>query len=181
MLYCFFNGLNVNKSLFPLEPSAPPANVRGHNTSSTSVLVEWNDVPAADQNGIILCYTITYESQTENHNGKETVYYPTLQTELTGLNEYVNYSITVFASTVKGNGPTSSPIFVITDEDSKYSFYISNFTYCCGLNFLDQWRYCWLSSGSLPSDIQNRARQVSSRGENFSAKQNLPKGSVLGH
>ena len=58
---------------------------------------------------------------------------------------------------------------------------ISNFTYCCGLNFLEQWRYCWLSSGSLPSDIQNRARQVSSRGENFSAKQNLPKGSVLGH
>ena len=58
---------------------------------------------------------------------------------------------------------------------------ISNFTYCCGLNFLEQWRYCWLSSGSLPSDIQNRARQVSSRGENFSAKQTLPKGSVLGH
>ena len=57
----------------------------------------------------------------------------------------------------------------------------SNFAYCCGLNFLEQWRYCWLSSGSLSSDIQNRARQVSSRGENFSAKQNLPKGIVLGH
>ena len=63
----------------------------------------------------------------------------------------------------------------------KNIMHVSNFTYCCGLNFLEQWRYCWLSSGSLPSDIQNRARQVSSRGENFSAKQNLPQGSVLGH
>ena len=99
-------------------------NVTGHNTSSTSILVEWNDVPADDQNGIITSYTITYESQTENHNGNKTVNYPARQTNLTGLKEYVNYNITVFASTVEGDGPASSPIFVIrTDQDSKYSFY----------------------------------------------------------
>ena len=33
--------------LFILEPSAPPANIRGHNTSSTSIFVTWDDVPAA--------------------------------------------------------------------------------------------------------------------------------------
>ena len=79
----------------------------------------WDDVPAADQNGIILSYTITYESLTENHNGNVTVNYTDHQTNLTGLREYVNYSITVFASTVKGDGPASNPIIVVTDQDSK--------------------------------------------------------------
>ena len=38
---------------------------------------------------------------------------------LKGLEEYTNYSILVFASTVKGDGNASDPIIVITDEDSK--------------------------------------------------------------
>ena len=104
---------------FTSAPAAAPENVRGHNSSSTSILVMWDDVPAADQNGIILTYTITYESLTENHTGNVTVNYPHRQGNLTGLREFVNYSITVFASTVKGDGPPSNPIFVITDQDSK--------------------------------------------------------------
>ena len=93
--------------------------MRGHNSSSTSILVKWDEVPVADQNGIIETYTITYESLTENHNGNVTVNYPDHQTNLTGLREYVNYSISVFASTVKGDGPASNPVIVTTDEDSK--------------------------------------------------------------
>ena len=100
-------------------PTAPPENLQGHNISSTSILVKWYEVPAADQNGIILTYTITYESLTENHNGNVTVNYPDRQTNLTGLREYVNYSITVLASTVKGDGPGSDNITVITDQDGK--------------------------------------------------------------
>ena len=83
----------------------------------------WDDVPADAQNGIITSYTITYHSLTQNHNDSKTVDYPVKQTQLTGLKEYVDYRITVFASTVKGNGPASSPIIVITDQDSKYSFF----------------------------------------------------------
>ncbi|XP_078352756.1 protein sidekick-1-like [Oculina patagonica] len=103
--------------MLSIQPTAAPENVRGHNSSSTSVLVTWDDVPAADQNGIILTYTITYESLTEGHRGNVTVDYPARQTTLTGLREYNNYSITVLASTVKGDGPASSPIIVITDQD----------------------------------------------------------------
>ena len=43
-----------------------------------------------------------------------------MRATLTGLSEYTNYSITVFASTAKGNGNISAPIIVITDEDSKF-------------------------------------------------------------
>ena len=80
----------------------------------------WNEVPADKQNGIITGYTITYQSQTENDNGNVEVNGSVRQTELTNLKEYVNYNITVFASTVKGDGPASDPVIVVrTDQDSK--------------------------------------------------------------
>ena len=79
----------------------------------------WNDVPAAEQNGIITGYTITYKSQTENDNGNVQVSGSVRETQLTNLKEYVNYNITVYASTVKGDGPASDPTVVRTDQDSK--------------------------------------------------------------
>ena len=118
---CSYHCLFYFYTSFTSEPLAPPANVRGHNTSSTSILVEWDDVPAADQNGIILSYTITYQSVTQNHNSEVTVNYAERQANLTGLKKYLNYSITVFASTVIGDGPASKPVFVITEQDSKCS------------------------------------------------------------
>ena len=80
----------------------------------------WNEVPADKQNGIITGYTITYQSQTENDNGRVLVGANDRQKNLTGLKEYVNYNIAVSASTVKGNGPASDPVIVVrTDQDSK--------------------------------------------------------------
>ena len=105
------------------EPGAPPENVTGQNSSSTSISVMWDEVPADLQNGIITGYNITYKSQTENDYGSVQVNGSVLQTELTNLKEYVNYNITVSASTVKGDGPASVPIVVRTDQDSKLSSY----------------------------------------------------------
>ena len=93
--------------------------MRGENSSSTSILVMWDEVPADQQNGIITSYTITYLSQTENDNGSVQVNTLARQTELTNLKEYVNYNITVFASTDKGDGPGSDLIVVRTEQDSK--------------------------------------------------------------
>ena len=99
--------------------------MRGQNSSSTSILVTWNEVPTVEQNGIITGYNITYKSQTENDNGSVQVNGYVRQTESTNLKVYVNYNITVFASTVKGDGPASDPIVVRTDQDSKYIFLLS--------------------------------------------------------
>ena len=79
----------------------------------------WDKVPADQQNGIITGYTITYQSQTENDNGIVVAGPDERQTNLTNLKEYVIYNITVFASTVKGDGPATAPIVVRTDQDSK--------------------------------------------------------------
>ena len=75
-------------------------------------------MPAELRNGIITVYTITYQSQTENDNGIVPAGPNDRQANLTGLKEFVNYTISVFASTVKGIGPPSV-LVVRTDQDSK--------------------------------------------------------------
>ena len=71
------------------------------------------------RNGIITGYTITYQSQTENDNGIVPAGPNDRQANLTGLKEFVNYTISVFAYTVKGIGPPSV-LVVRTDQDSKW-------------------------------------------------------------
>ena len=104
-----------------IEPSAPPVNVQGHNTSSTSIWVNWDTVPVADQNGIILSYTVTYTAFAGGIPRTVVVSAPTTHVTLRSLEEYITYSILVFASTVRGDGNASDPIIVTTDEDSKLS------------------------------------------------------------
>ena len=88
--------------------------------NSTSILVSWGQVPLLDQNGVILSYTVTYTSSRSGSAQTKNVTAPANQTTLTALNEHTDYSITVFASTSKGGGTESTPIVIITDEDSKF-------------------------------------------------------------
>ena len=81
--------------------------------------MRWGIVPAADQNGIILSYTVTYKVFPGRSPQTMVVNASMTEATLRGLNEYTNYSITVFASTIKGEGNVSEPIIVATDEDSK--------------------------------------------------------------
>ena len=104
-----------------VEPDGAPQNVNGHNSSSTSIRVSWDKVPDEQQNGVILSYNITYQSLTESDSGNVQVRGnpPLREKEITDLKEYVAYNITVFASTVKGDGPHSTAIVVRTDQDSE--------------------------------------------------------------
>ena len=111
----------INAILWLVEPSASPANIQGHTTSSTSIWVDWDIVPVADQNGIVLTYTVTYMALPDKTPRSIVLIAAITQANLTGLMKYRNYSITVFASTAKGDGNVSEPIIVITDEDSKFS------------------------------------------------------------
>ena len=83
-------------------------------------MVQWGEVPADDQNGVVLSYTVTYRALPNGIQLRKNVTPPTTQATLTDLNEYTNYSIIVFSSTAKGAGNVSAPIMVITDEDSKF-------------------------------------------------------------
>lgn len=90
--------------------------MKAYNTGPTSTSISWEPVRVNLQNGIIIGYTITYQSLTDS--GVVQVGPNDRQTNITGLEEFVEYNISVFASTVKGNG---TPFFLIvkTDQDSK--------------------------------------------------------------
>ena len=116
------HALNLKFQFFSV-PSAPPTSVQGFNTSATSIFVSWGEVPLSDQNGVILSYTVTYEALPPLPGSKltKTVSAPNTSITLKDLNEFTDYNITVFASTVKGGGTISTPFIVRTDEDSKYT------------------------------------------------------------
>ena len=100
-------------------PGAAPQNVRGHNTSSTSILVTWDEVPADKRHGNIHNYTVIYKEKEGGAEVKKVVDSPTRKYELKQLKNYTDYSIQVLATTVKGDGPCSAAIIVRTDENGK--------------------------------------------------------------
>ena len=110
--------LSFKVILILLEPSAAPQNVQGRPTSPTEILVKWDEVPEDKQNGEILQYTILYR---KTEGGEQKISQVNSRSvKLTGLAKYTVYSISVVATTIKGDGPASSTITVRTDEDSKY-------------------------------------------------------------
>ena len=106
------------------EPSDPPHNVTTTVTSSTEIIVSWEEVPAINQNGLTTTYEIEYVPL-ETFGGQ--IFTDTVNTSdgsvlmmvLTGLEEYVRYNISVRAYTIVGPGPYSDPVSERTDSDSK--------------------------------------------------------------
>ena len=91
--------------------------------SSTEIEVSWEEVPAINENGIIVLYEIqfvpletfdgTLVTETVNTSG------PALTMNLTGLQEYAEYNISVRAYTSVGPGPYSDLVVNRTLEDGK--------------------------------------------------------------
>ena len=91
-LYCFF------KKNFS-EPSDAPINDRARNLSSTSILVQWGEVPDTDKNGIILSYTVNYKANPESSlQRSQVVNASTREVTLTGLEKNTEYKIMLFAN-----------------------------------------------------------------------------------
>ena len=103
---------------FCTDPSGPPSNIRGHHSSSTSIVVQWDEVPQEHRNGEIQGYKVLY-SDSNGLEQKETVNALTRETSLIDLKTSTVYSIKVLAFTSVGDGPASSGISVATAEDSK--------------------------------------------------------------
>ena len=106
-------------SLLSTEPNAPPQNVTAMAISSTEIEASWKEVSAVDENGIIIVYEVQYEplqtfGDQISTNTTNTTY---LTTTVTGLQEYVEYNISVRAYTSVGPGPYSDPMIEITLED----------------------------------------------------------------
>ena len=95
-------------------------NVTAFNSSSTSVIVVWEPPPPDRIFGILRSYEIRYSIGKPDNNPVFISDRPAEERmfEITRLLEFTNYSVEVSAITV-GNSPFSSPVYVVTDEDSK--------------------------------------------------------------
>ena len=82
----------------------------------------WSEVPAADRNGIILSYTVRYQASSSALVENTTVNVSTREVNLTGLIKNMNYSVSVLASTIKGDGNYSDPEFFLTNQDGELAF-----------------------------------------------------------
>ena len=80
----------------------------------------WEEVPAIDENGIIISYEIQFEPlEFTSVLMTDTINATILSVVITGLQEYVEYNISVRAYTIIGPGPYSIPVTERTLEDRK--------------------------------------------------------------
>ncbi len=81
----------------------------------------WENVLEIDQNGIITMYEVLYQPL-ETFDGNiitQTMNVTERSADLTDLEEFVDYNISVRAYTSEGAGPYSEEMTVMTPEDSK--------------------------------------------------------------
>ena len=108
-------------------PANPPINIVTSSPSSTAINVRWEEVPSIDRNGIIVVYEVCYQSL-ETFSGtimKKVVNVSELFLELTDLEEFVEYNISVRAYTSQGPGPFSDNITQMTQEDGMFIMLMS--------------------------------------------------------
>ena len=99
-------------------PLCPPANVRFINTTSTSVVLKWSDVPVKCANGIITGYNISlmrmrFLTKIKRYTTNKGMVFE-------GLAKYEYFCAKVVAFTYLGSGPYSKPICTHTNEGRKY-------------------------------------------------------------
>ena len=91
--------------------------------SSTEIMVTWAEVDAIDENGIIINYEVQYQPlQFTSRLATTSINTSSLSANITALQEYVEYNISVRAYTSVGPGPYSDPVTQRTLEDCKYHF-----------------------------------------------------------
>ena len=103
--------------------------------SSTSVRVNWSEVPDIDQNGVITQYEVEY-SQTNftlptlpNPNTMR-VDSDVFSVTLRDLLEFVVYTIRVRADTRAAEGSYSEAVYVTTDEDGQLNQLVVSLLLC---------------------------------------------------
>ena len=116
--------MHSDKIIFFLAPSSPPQNVTLRALSPTSIGVTFVPPIGINQNGPNLVYNITYAGQTFETNTQfitvtnTNAVYPataTLSANITGLQEYNNYTIRVSANNVVGASEFTTERIQITD------------------------------------------------------------------
>ena len=91
-------------------------------TSSTTAYVSWEEIPEISRNGIIVNYQVQFQRSPPDglsSGSVVTIRSNSLDVNITELEEYANYSISVRASTSAGPGNYSEAVVIETFQDRK--------------------------------------------------------------
>jgi hypothetical protein len=102
-------------------PAAAPLNVRATAESSSAIRLQWEPVPAALRQGIIVGYTISCQTPATQENPAtacasdtdvpvEDEAGPPLTFTMTNLHAFTEYQFHMAARTLVGAGPPSVPV-----------------------------------------------------------------------
>ena len=89
------------------------------NVTATTISLTWQPLNFLDRNGVIIYYTVKYNSTLRNDSGIEQISGSTMSITLSNLIPYTTYNITIAASTSAGRGPESPIQFVTTKQSGK--------------------------------------------------------------
>lgn len=104
-------------------PSAGPNALEVRATSSTTIVVEWGDIPVSDRNGIIQGYKVRYSALKAGAGLVEEAQFKIIENNsshtatLTELKKYTKYHISVCGFTHVGDGMYSSSVSEQTFQD----------------------------------------------------------------
>lgn len=108
---------------------------------STSLRLTWTPPLEANQNGVLIAYKISYTKiSLGNAVPFDSQTYMTIEVDASkrthdigNLDKWTVYELKMAASTIKGDGPWSTPVSAQTDEDGELQFDIK---YCLHLPFV---------------------------------------------
>lgn len=113
------------------QPTRPPKNVQVAPQNSTVIRVSWQPVDAAYINGVALGYKVKARRQGQSSYERELSVPPDpnnpigeQSVNMYDMKKYTSYSVEVLCYTGAGDGPSSLPVSVRTDEDGRLSFKI---------------------------------------------------------
>lgn len=112
----------INTSFYFVVPSQPPAITQADSTTSTTIYLKWTEVTQLNPaNSTLLGYGIVYKKTGEifQVGFLKSIRPAPLEATLEDLEKFTNYKIRVFAFTDKGNGVSSQPVSLRTQEDGK--------------------------------------------------------------
>ena len=109
------NSISYLFSITPSVPSGPPRNFT-ISVTSRSITLSWSPPLSSQQNGVITDYNLTCIVGGMNYNVRLS------DTSFDApIDPFTNYSCTVSAATVVGDGPATAVISGVTDEESECS------------------------------------------------------------
>uniref|UniRef100_A0AC34Q1Y1 Protein-tyrosine-phosphatase n=1 Tax=Panagrolaimus sp. JU765 TaxID=591449 RepID=A0AC34Q1Y1_9BILA len=125
-------------------PEGPPEMIQMRPIRSDAVMISWHE--PSIPNGLITTYLIHYK-ETKEHRTYKTIRLLVKSEEpsksfsynVTKLKPYTNYKFLISAATIKGEGPKSSPMTVLTDHGVPAAPQIMNITYECHKDVSVNW------------------------------------------